>query len=113
MGDEVNELAIETEDRAEFARAQAERVAGNHLEHRLGVRGRARDDPEDLAGGGLLLEGLGEVAVPGLELLEEAHVLDGDHGLIRERLQEPDLLLGKRPDLHSADENGADGGSLP
>ena len=76
MGDEVNELAIETEDRAEFAGAQAERVARNHLEHRLGVRGRARDDAEDLAGGGLLLEGLGEVAV-------QASVFDGDRPLGR------------------------------
>src|SRR3989304_6020631 len=72
VGDKVNELAIETEDRAESADAQAERVSSNHLEHRLGVRGRARDDSENLAGGGLLLQGLGEVAVPGLELLEEA-----------------------------------------
>ncbi len=50
-----------------------EPVAFSHerLEHRLEVEGRATDDLQHFAGGGLLLEGLGEVAIPRLELLEE------------------------------------------
>ena len=36
-----------------------------------------------------------------LELLEQPGVLDGDDGLIRERLQQRDLLLGERTDLQS------------
>ena len=46
--------------------------------------------------GGLLLERFGEVAVARLELGEQAHVLDGDHRLVGERLQQLDLRVGKR-----------------
>ena len=56
------------------------------VEHRLDVGGRARDHAQDLAGRGLLLEGLGEVAVARLELLEQPHVLDGDDRLVGEGL---------------------------
>ena len=52
---------------------------------------------EDLAGGGLLLERLGEIAIADLELLEEPDVLDGDDGLVREGLEQLDLSLGKAP----------------
>ena len=37
-----------------------------------------------------------------LQLLEEAHVLDGDHGLVGEGLDQRDLLVGERPDLRRA-----------
>ena len=53
--------------------------------------GERRDDPQDLAGGGLLLQRLGEVAVARLELREEPDVLDGDDGLIGEGLEQLDL----------------------
>ena len=38
-------------------------------------------------------------AVRLLQFLEQARVLDRDHGLVGERLQQRDLLLGERPDL--------------
>ena len=53
--------------------------------------GELRDHAQDLARRGLLLEGLGERAVPRLELLEQAHVLDGDHRLVGEGLDEGDF----------------------
>ena len=40
--------------------------------------------------------------------LEEPGVLDGDDGLVRERLQQRDLLLGERPDLHPPQHDRAD-----
>jgi len=39
---------------------------------------------------------------------EQAHVLDGDHRLVGERLQQADLLVGKRPRLGAADGNRTD-----
>ena len=43
-----------------------------------------------------------------LQLLEEAHVLDRDHRLGGEGLQELDLLLGERPHLAAPDHQGAE-----
>ena len=61
------------------------------------------------AGRGLLLQRLGDLAVALLklgvallQLLEQPGVLDGDDGLVRERLQQRDLALGERPDLANA-----------
>src|SRR5262249_6942934 len=59
------------------------------------------DHLENFAGGGLLLQGLGEVAVSHLELAKEAHVLDGDDSLVGEGLEEPELALRELPDLTS------------
>ena len=78
-------LAVEPVD-APNELAQPDGALGDGLEHGLDVGRRARDHPEDLAGRGLLLEGLGEVVVAGLQLLEQPDVLDGDHGLIGEGL---------------------------
>jgi hypothetical protein len=65
------------------------------VEHRLNVGGGARDDAQDLGRCRLLLQRLGQVTVTSLELLEEPHVLDGDDGLVGERLQEVDLFVGE------------------
>ena len=54
-------------------------------------------------GGGLLLERLGQLAVPRLELLEQPHVLDRDHRLVGEGLQQRDLRVGEGPHLGRAD----------
>ena len=56
-------------------------------------------DPQDLAGRGLLLQRLGEIAVARLQLREQPDVLDGDDGLVGEGLQQLDLLVRERPDL--------------
>ena len=44
----------------------------------------------------LLLQGLGEVGVLGLQLGEQARVLDGDGGLVGEGLHQRDLAVGER-----------------
>ena len=49
---------------------------------------------------------------PRLEFGEEAHVLDGDHGLIREGLEQLDLLAREWPwGCPRVDGDGSDGGS--
>src|SRR5262249_38139777 len=57
----------------------------------------------------LLLEGLGQLAVPRLQLLEQPDVLDGDDGLVGERLQQADLCIGEDTGLPPADSDRPDG----
>ena len=52
------------------------------VEHRLHVRGRAADDAEHLGRCRLMLQGLAQFRVALLQFFEQAHVLDGDHGLV-------------------------------
>src|SRR5207247_6672621 len=61
----------------------------------------------------LLLERLCEVTVTCLQLLEEAHVLDGDDRLVGEGLEEIDLRLGERAGLDPADSNRSDRVAIP
>ena len=61
----------------------------NRLEHRLHIVGRAGDHLQDIGRCGLPLQRL-------LRLVEQPHVLDGDHGLIGKGLQQFDVMWGKR-----------------
>jgi len=62
------------------------------IEHRLQICRGARDDSEDFTGRGLLLQRLsdlpvrlGQLPILLLQLGEQAHVLESDDGLMRER----------------------------
>ena len=65
-------------------------------------------DAQDLARGRLLLEGLGQLAVARLQLREQPHVLDGDHRLVGEGLEEGDLPLREELRLGATDVDRAD-----
>ena len=71
--------------------AKPNRAFDDGVEHRLQVERRPADHLQHFAGGRLLLDGFGEVAVPRVEFGEHAHVLDRDHRLVGERLQQLDL----------------------
>ena len=64
----MKQLAVESRHDADVGVAELLGPLADDVEDRLDVGRRARDDAQDLAGRGLLLEGLGEVAVLGLEL---------------------------------------------
>ena len=64
---------------------------------------------EDLAGGRLLFERLGQVTVACLQLLEQPDVLDGDDRLVGERRDQRDLLVRERRDFLAIHRDGADG----
>src|SRR5262245_29777004 len=64
----------------------------NRVEHRLHVRRRAADDPEHLGRCRLMLQGLPQFRVALLDLLEQPHILDGNHRLIRESLKQFNLF---------------------
>ena len=55
VSDQVEQLAVVSHHQGGQAAAEAEGVARDGVEHRLGVAGRGRDEAQDLGGGGLLL----------------------------------------------------------
>src|SRR5215831_12246077 len=66
-------------DPGQYARVppkQTRRAGQDRVEHWLDIRLRAADDAQDVAGGRLLVERGGEIAIPRLELGEQAHVLN-------------------------------------
>src|SRR5262249_49796581 len=67
-------------------------ILRDHIQHGLYVRRRTGDDTKYFTRRGLLLQRL-------LKLVEQSHVLDGDHGLICECLEELDLHRGEGVDL--------------
>src|SRR5262245_4127116 len=71
-------------------------VFDQSFQNGIKVERRAADHLKDFACSGLLLQGLGEVAIADLQLLKKPHVLDRDDGLIGEGFEEGNLLLGKR-----------------
>ena len=75
------------------------------VEDRLHVRRRAADDAEHLGRCRLMLQRLAQFCVALLDLLEQPHVLDGDHGLIGEGFEQRDLFVGERADLRAANMN--------
>jgi hypothetical protein len=112
MGDEPHALAVPPPDLGVGRAAVAGRALHHRVEHRLEIGGRAADHAQDLRGGGLLGEAVGQLPVAALELGEEVHVLDRDDRLRRERLQEGELAVGERPRLHAADQDHPDGGPV-
>ena len=75
------------------------RALDDGVEDRLHVRRRAADDAEHLGRCRLMLQRLAQFRIALLEFLEQAHVLDGDDGLIGEGFKKSDLFVGKRPNL--------------
>src|SRR5215831_18354628 len=105
LSDEVDELAVKPEHRAFPRVAQSLRARRDRVEDGLDVRRRAANDAQDVSGRALLLEHL-------LRLAQQPGVLDGNCGLVSERLEERDLLAGEGTDPQTADQNDTDGRPL-
>ena len=102
-------LALETVDRRIRRPADPGGALGDGFHDRLEIGRRARDDPQNLARRRLLLQGLGHLGmglrerlVLLLQLREQAHVLDGDHRLVGERLNSSICLPVNGSGLHPA-----------
>ena len=111
--DERESVAVPAVDGGVERFAQPGRALRDGVEHGLDVGWRARDGSQDLGGGGLLLEGLGEIAVARLDLGEQAHVLDRDHGLIGEGLEQGKVAVRERIHLGAPKVDRAHGRPLP
>jgi len=105
---QVNHLAVEPVGGPVEPVAQAHGAAYDGIEDRLHIGRRARDHPENLARRRLLLERLGQLRIAGLQLLEQAHVLDGNYRLVGEGLQQSDLRLAERLRFQPPDGDRAD-----
>src|SRR5262245_16848263 len=75
---------------------QLGRLRQHRLKHWLQFAGDPGDNVQDFAGSGLLLERFGQVAGTCLHLLEKARVFNSDYGLVREGVDEFDLVFGER-----------------
>ena len=109
---ELTGVRIQLVDRATVGASEASRVRDDRGQHLLEVERRG-DGLADLAERTLLLDRLRQLARALLQLLEQAGVLDGDDGLVGERLQQRDLMLGERTYLVTTDGRSADRPSLP
>ena len=80
--DEPEVLTLADQQEGEGRLAEPGRAREDGFEHGPVVGRRAADGAQDVAGGGLAFQRLAELVGAGLEGLEEAHVVDGDHGLV-------------------------------
>src|SRR5712692_3101883 len=115
LGDTVEQLAVELIERAKKSVAQPHGASDDRVEDRLHVGLRAADHAEDLARRRLLLERLAHLcvslskrAVLFLELGKQAHVFDGDHGLIGKNPEELELSVRERLNLRPEQDDGAE-----
>src|SRR5262245_41773114 len=106
MRSKVNLLTVETKHPTERCITKPYSAVGDGLEDGLHVRLRPADNSQDVRGGRLAFQRLTELLVALLQLLEQAHVFDGDHRLAREGLQECDLRVGERTHLPAEDGEG-------
>src|SRR5262245_63490971 len=75
------------------------------VEHRLHVGRRTADDPKHLGRRGLMLQRLAQFRIAFLDLFEQAHVCDGDHGLVGKSFKEGNLFVGEWIDCGTTNEN--------
>ena len=86
-------IANDAGQRARTRSEQADGARSNGIQHGLQLARRLGNDSQNVRGGRLPIERHGEIPVARLQLLEQAHVLDGDDGLVGEGLEQRDLLV--------------------
>jgi hypothetical protein len=96
----VDELSIAAIDGAEHALTELSGVFDDRFEHWLRIEGRAADDVKHFRSGGLLLERFAQ-------LVEQAGVLDGDHGLGGEICHQLNLLVREGANFLTKDDDGS------
>ena len=93
----AEDLALQPVRHDVVGAAQAGGALGHHVHHGPQIGRRAGDDAQYLCHRRLLLQRLRQLDVPRLELGEQAHVLDRDHRLVGERLDELDVSRRELP----------------
>ncbi len=81
---------------------------GQRIEHRLQIERRAADDFQHVRRRRLLLQRLAQFGGARLHLVEQADILDGDHGLVGEGLDKLDLAIRERADFRPGQGEDAD-----
>src|SRR3954471_5564388 len=80
-------------DRSEPRAEQPQQVTYDGVEYRLGVPHRAADRSENFRRGGLVFQRFRQIVGTLAQLVEQPRVLDCDHGLRGEVLDQLDLLF--------------------
>src|SRR5262245_1315176 len=101
MRGQTHDVSVKQAQHAIFGAADACGALSYGFLHRLDVRRRAGDHAQDFTRRGLLFERF-------VELLEQPHVLNGDHRLIGEGFEQLDLSLCERTDFCPANLNRTD-----
>ena len=101
VGGEPIEISITLENEALVRLAESSGRFEETVEHGWQVEGRAADHLEHVGGRGLLLQGFPQ-------LVEQAGVLDGYDGLLRETADQLDLLVREGTSFLAIDANRAD-----
>jgi hypothetical protein len=104
---QAQDITVPAMDVSEIGVAGADGILQHGLEYRLKIARRAADNLKHVGRSCLLLKRLRKLSRALLLRLEEAHVLDGDGGLIGERRQKSNVLLLERSHLSASDQNGA------
>src|SRR5512145_445368 len=119
MGPRLQAVALHQPNRRVLRLAKSGRAFGDCIEYGLEVCWRTRYDTEDFASGCLLFQGLAHLRVGlherpvlFLEFLEQPHVLDGNHGLVGEGLEQSDLLVSEGLDLSASERDRTDSFAL-
>jgi hypothetical protein len=107
MRDEMEQLAVESVDKAELRVTEPGRAFGDHIENGLDLAGRATDDVEHIAGCCLIFERLTQLMGARLHLFEQSCILDCDHRLVGESFEQRDLPFAERLLLNAAKADGA------
>ncbi len=102
IADQLQPFAVEARGEAQARATEHAGPLGYGVEHRRHVGGGFADDAQDVCSRGLALQRL-------LRLVEQAHVLHRDGGLVGERGDEFDLLVVEKPRLLAAERQHADG----
>ena len=98
---EFDNVAIEDGDNADLCVTQLLRTLSDEIEDRHCVGRRSTYYVQHVSSRGLPLQRL-------LRLVEQPHVLDGDHGLIGEGLQQGNLFVAERMYFGAAEQNRSD-----
>ena len=101
----ISAVGLEPEDDRPIRLAEAGGGDDDRVKHRLQLKGRAADDAQNLAGRGLPLERLGQLGGACAHFVEQPGVLDRDHRLIGELLQQLFLSLRHGSSLGPADDD--------
>ncbi len=119
LRDAVDHVAVPPVDHPVESAAQAHGARDDAVENGLHIRRRTGDDAQDLTGRRLLLERLGHLGVGRrkrlvllLQLSEQADILDRDHGLVGEGLEQGDLFVGERTDRRAGHDDRSDRAAL-
>ena len=101
----MNFVADKAQHRGGVSADQLVGAGCDSLEYRLNVRWRTGNDIQDIGGCSLPFQRFPCV-------VEEPHILDGDHRLVGEGLEQLDVMIGECSGLRPRDTNDADGFSL-